>query len=204
MKTIFQYTEENINLVKRLRNVTNAFKEFPFMQYVAEAEREWVLPMLTPVFYRKLVDYVELQRIEDKTITLSDNNDRIITTNAGEVITISLQDYYDYDTLMNGGYYNNGKCRVEGLLEAIAYLSMSRFLLNQRQNITQGGIVEKQQEYSNNITASDNKRISNDMREIGLKYLKNCVDYCIFQGYIKKPCCNAERKPYSAFKLISR
>lgn len=95
---------------------------------------------------------------------------------------------YEYEIMMNGGYYES-KCecdpgRTEGLITAIAYISYARFIVNNPVNATAFGVVHKNGEFSTNVNDNILIRTSNEARKIGEAYLQNVIDNLKAYGLI--------------------
>lgn len=89
-------------------------------------------------------------------------------------------DKTQFDTLLNGGYYDNDTRYFSGLYEAIGYLAYSRFVRNQPVNVTAFGAVAKNSQYSDPIDSKTLISVANDAEKIGLQYLKECVEFLNF------------------------
>ena len=104
----------------------------------------------------------------------------------------------DYQTLLDGGYYDENKKHFAGLSEAIGYLAYSRMVRNQQGNITAFGAVQKLGDFSQPLDAKMILTLANDAEKIGLEYLSQCVDYLRF---IKKIDCSV--KPFVKRRIKS-
>lgn len=104
----------------------------------------------------------------------------------------------NYEDVMQETYYDDGKCYSEGLQLAMAYLTYSRFVLNRDMIVTASGLRLKNGEMSELATDSDVIRLSNEAKNIGLKYLNHVVAYCKYKGYI------IEEEIYNNEKEINR
>lgn len=83
----------------------------------------------------------------------------------------------DYNIIMYGGYFDAccGSGRTEGLKNAIAYLTYSRFTLNNPINNTAFGVRYKDGEFSTRVEDTVLVRNSNEARKIGEAYLDNVL-----------------------------
>ena len=104
-----------------------------------------------------------------------------------------------FETLMNGGFYDNDTKYFSGLREAMGYLVYSRFARNQNVNATAFGLVAKQGQFSEQIDYKEKIAIANDAEKVGLTYLKQCVD---FLNFGKAECDKKDFKVKSKFKVI--
>ncbi len=92
-----------------------------------------------------------------------------------------------YEILLNGGYYNDDECYFAGIKEAAAYLVYSRFLYNQSIVVTPFGVVNKDNELSDQAAREEITYQANQAKELGIQYLKEVIKYCTFAQLIKSP-----------------
>lgn len=106
-----------------------------------------------------------------------------------------------YKELLKGGYYNDDKCRFEGLIYAICYLAYSRFVKNNMVNVTAFGLKYKNTQYSENVEERTLIRHANEAEKAGQEYLRQCIEYLRF---INTGCCKHPIKMKRKFKSIGR
>lgn len=118
------------------------------------------------------------------------------------------EDKETYKELFEGGMYDNDTRAFEGLQATMAYLTLSRFLRNKNAVVSASGIVIKDMPFSASESEENIVRMANESQQIGLKYLRNCRDYCEYKGYItqEKDACGNEVKDKTKsrknFKII--
>lgn len=104
----------------------------------------------------------------------------------------------NFETIMDGGFYDNNTKHFAGLRQAMGYLVYSRFVRNQNVNATAFGIVAKQGQFSDAVDEKTIVRIANDAEKIGLEYLRQCVDFLKFQKLISKNTTAVHRVKFKA------
>lgn len=143
----------------------------------------------------------DLQRIEpyiEETEKLD-----VIPVIGAELYKKIDDDSSEFNELLNGGYYNNDTCYFEGLISAIAYLSYSRFVINNAVNVTAFGVVFKQTQFSEKVDEATLFRHANETKKIGFEYLSQCYEYLKFKGYFDN-CCKTKIIGKRKFKAIGR
>lgn len=155
-------------------------------KYILEVETLWVINALTPVVYKRIEESV-----------LMDNNSHPITDNNNNLITFTHLG--DYDTLLVGGYYDQNRQYLAGLIQAVSYLAFSRFVKHQQANVTAFGVVIKSSQFSEPASDALVLKTSKDAEKIGLAYLEQCRKYLNFKNELF-PNKNIKRK----FKAIGK
>lgn len=90
-----------------------------------------------------------------------------------------------FEELFAGGEYDNDARHFAGLRKAAGLLVYSRLILNQNINVVAFGVVAKTTELSEPTSEGALIRASNQASSTGAEYLKECVEYLQFKGYIK-------------------
>lgn len=139
--------------------------------YIREVEMLWVIPAFTPAVYKKI-----------EASVLMDNQSHPITDNDNNLLTFTHLG--DYDTLLIGGYYDEDRSYLAGLIQAVSYLAYSRFIKNQQLNVTAFGVVLKKSEFSEPANDVMILKASKDAEKNGLEYLNQCAAYLKYIGEI--------------------
>lgn len=157
-----------VDHIRKLRPVSQNIDEVARMEpHIQEVENLWVRPAFTPEVYYK---------IEQSVVT--DNLDRPIVYRNGKPIMLSHLG--DFETLLCGGYYDDNKRHLTGLISAVGYLVYSKMILQNAVNVTAYGVVFKRGELSDHVDSATLVRASKDAEKIGLEYLRQCVEWIDF------------------------
>ena len=143
---------------------------------------------------RKMSVHIEKDKI-DSFIREAENMD--LKPVMGDALLHAVKaDSRTFGALLNGGVYEspNGEKRTfEGLKSALAYFTFARFVRNGDGNVTRSGFMVKDNEHSTRASESEKERTYNDVRSIGERYLKECMEF-VKVDELCKACCR-ERKP---------
>ena len=155
--------------VRKVRPIAeNLLDEKRLLPYMQESETIYLKPLISPLFYKELSDYVAyINQVIDP------ENPIVLEHNA------------EFDILLNGGLYDNNESEVIGLTEALGYLTYARFVANQQVNVTAFGVVSKKTDYSDPIDEKTLVRVTKDAENIGKEYLRQCIEYMKFIGKIR-------------------
>jgi len=170
------------NHIRGVRAVSASIPDGNIEPYIEEAENLHVRTTLTPELYK---------RIED--VVLTDNWEIPITSNDDEVITINAE----FDTLLLGGYYDEGTKYFAGLIAAVAYLAHSRMVMEHGVVATSFGMTTAGGgEFSQPVDYKTRKHSSNKSEKIGLEYLAGCVEYLKFTEVIPSDLTTRRKKRF--------
>lgn len=82
-----------------------------------------------------------------------------------------------YTTLLEGGYYNDGKAHLQGLKAAMAYYVQAKLVKTNDNQITRFGVVQKDSEYGTRPSLAERNDQYNDLCSIADQYLRDALDY---------------------------
>lgn len=154
----------NVDHIRQSRTIALNIDEISRLEpYIIEAERLWVMPAMTAELYYKI----------EQAVSKDSNDYPKVHADSSLYLT-------SYQTLIEGGYYDDNKRYNAGLISAVAYLAYSRLLLQNPINVTAYGVVFKQGELSNPVDGTTLLRASKEAEKIGLAYLKQCLVYLDF------------------------
>lgn len=94
----------------------------------------------------------------------------------------------EYDILLNGGTYSDSHGNVnifKGLKTTIAYYVLAQNIMSGDFQSTRFGTVFKENDFSNRISSKERSDFYNNTLEVANFYLKECVNYCKYNGLIK-------------------
>lgn len=184
--------------IRKIRPVADNIDDIKRIEpYIKDAEILDVLPVIGASLYKQL---------DELDLGLLDNSGVSITNNQGEQINVDNKLYTD---LLNGCYYECSDCACnedklrhsEGLISTIAYLAYSRLLPNHPINVTAFSVVYKHGEFSDKVDETALIRATNQAKNIGKEYLRQCIDYMKCMNLI---CEKKQIKRRSKFKAIGR
>jgi len=102
--------------------------------------------------------------------------------------------YEPYLLLLGGGVYE-GDCgnryELVGLKTAVAYYVYAQNVMSGDFNSTRYGMVLKDGDYSSHVSAKERSDHYNNTLEVANQYLRQCVEYCLRKGLMKRPSHNA-------------
>lgn len=170
------------DVLGKVRAVSNSIPEGNVEPYIQEAENLHVRNTLTPELYK---------RIEGAVLT--DNFGEPITDNWGGIITLDEE----FDLLLYGGYYDEGRKYFAGLVSAIAYLAHARMVMSHGVTATSFGMtMDSGGEYGQGVDYKTRKSLSNQSEKIGLTYLADCVEFLKFTEVIPPETSARRRKRF--------
>lgn len=82
-----------------------------------------------------------------------------------------------YTTLLEGGYYNEGKAHLQGLKAAMAYYVQAKLVKTNDNQITRFGLMQKDSEYGSRPSLAERNDQYNDLCYIADQYLRDALDY---------------------------
>lgn len=82
-----------------------------------------------------------------------------------------------YITLLEGGYYNEGKAHLQGLKSAMAYYVQAKLVKTNDNQITRFGVIQKDSEYGYRPSLAERNDQYNDLCSIADQYLRDALDY---------------------------
>lgn len=82
-----------------------------------------------------------------------------------------------YITLLEGGYYNEGKAHLQGLKSAMAYYVQAKLVKTNDNQITRFGVIQKDSEYGYRPSLAERTDQYNDLASIADQYLRDALDY---------------------------
>ena len=109
-----------------------------------------------------------------------------------------------FSALLNGGMYetSSGEKRTfEGLKSALAYFTFARFVRNGDGNVTRSGFMVKDNEHSARASESEKERTYNDVRSIGERYLKECIEFVKYDEPCKA-CCRDSKPKGGKYRVL--
>lgn len=80
-------------------------------------------------------------------------------------------------TLLEGGYYNDGKAHLQGLKSAMAYYVQAKLVKTNDNQITRFGVMQKDSEYGTRPSLAERNDQYNDLCSIADQYLRDALDY---------------------------
>ena len=110
----------------------------------------------------------------------------------------------DFKALLNGGVYVNPygeEKSFEGLKSALAYFTFARFVRNNEGNVTRSGFMVKDNEHSSRASETEKERTWNDVRAIGEKYLRECMEF-VTQDEVCRSCCGEPKRKEGKYKVL--
>lgn len=145
------------NIRKNARSVASNLGDNRIDPYIEEVEQRIVKPRIG---HELFIDLLEWVNATDKT-----------------------QFPKEYDTLMDGGYYNAVICGntekrlFKGLQTAINYYVYAKILKNNSLNVTRFGNVFKDDEHSSPIDPKIIFAAEKDALQVADGYMSECIDY---------------------------
>lgn len=140
------------NIKSNTRFVSKHLEDSRITPYIKESEQINIKPIIGDALYIDLLAYLEAQ---DKT------------------------EFPNYSILLNGGEYisSNGSRRIEGIIEALNYYTWARIVKNNNYTVTRFGLVNKEDQYSNNADLKERLVVEKDALSIADRYLQECIEY---------------------------
>lgn len=160
-------TSTNIRAIRAIAENLNDTKRL--VPYIKETEQLSIVDSLGAKIYKAIDTAVAA---EATTLSYEDNSGTTISFDADE-----------YDALLNGGYYtdDNDTYFCGGLIPAIAYLSNSRFIVENQLNITAFGAVLKNGQLSEPADTKIIQYSANKSEKIGKQYLSQVYEFIKFK-----------------------
>lgn len=133
---------------------------------------------------RPISEYVDKNRVE---IYIQESEQLDLKPQIGDALYIDLlkwankeENTPDYSLLMSGGEYTD-KCgdlnHFAGLAKALNYYVQARIAKNNNYNQTRFGMTRKKDDHSESVVLSEILAIEKDMKNIGDRYMQECLTY---------------------------
>ena len=109
-----------------------------------------------------------------------------------------------FAALLNGGVYKTSlgeEKSFEGLKSALAYFTYARFVRNNEGNVTRTGFMVKDNEHSARASEAEKQRAWNDVRSIGERYLRECMEF-VKQDETCRSCCGEPKRKEGKYKVL--
>ena len=151
---------------------------------------------------RKMSVHIEKDKI-DSFISAAENMD--LKPVMGDSLLIAIRrNPSAYAALLNGGVYitaNGEEKAFEGLKSALAYFTYARFVRNNDGNVTRSGFMVKDNEHSTRASEQEKERAWNDVRAIGERYLRECMEFVKVDEQCRS-CCGEPKRKEGKYKVL--
>ena len=151
---------------------------------------------------RKMSVHIEKDKI-DSFIREAENMD--LKPVMGDPLLIAVRSNPSaYAALLNGGVYitaNRKKKAFEGLKSALAYFTYARLVRNNDGNVTRSGFMVKDNEHSTRASEQEKERAWNDVRAIGERYLRECMEFVKVDEQCRS-CCSEPKRKEGKYKVL--
>jgi hypothetical protein len=191
-------TAEDIRQVRPIANNVIDIKRIE--PYINEAEILDVMPAIGIGLYERFTSDGFADEMENTgSVT-------VITDSGREILLTDEQ----WKQFLDGGYYvcDDGCCGPDkkrysaGLRAAVSYLAYARMLPNQPIHVTAFGVVGKTAALSDPVDEKTLFRAANGAKQIGLEYVRQCVDHLHCKGFIDDCKKKGMGRMYKRFKAI--
>lgn len=151
---------------------------------------------------RKMSVHLDRDRIDS---FIREAEDMDLKPVLGDGLMIALKrDAGAFGALLNGGAYvdADGHKRVfAGLKSALAYFTYARFVRNGDGHVTRSGFTVKENEHSVRASEMERERTWNDVRSIGERYLRECMDF-VAADDVCRSLCGGRRNEGGRYKVL--
>lgn len=165
--------------IQKIRSVASNIDIEKINNYIREAERLDLIPVITYDLYKRLDgEGVEAIEVGVDRYGIAE----LLADEQGNPIVVEGENTTAETLMLEGGEYYDRCHRVqyiEGVKVALSYLAYARLVRNHQTQVTPFGVVSKMGDDSNPTDQHTVASVANDARNIGLAMLERCARFWV-------------------------